>query len=93
MTVSCSSCHTLILTVLGCIFACGDGSDGQLGHGSLDSSHYFQQIEYFSNPNTVNGENGNQEKKQKYPTFISQVLFNLIIVSFLISKRVKNIYD
>lgn len=49
--VACSSCHTLLLTEVGSLWSCGDGSDGQLGHNSLESSNSFQLIEHFNNDN------------------------------------------
>ena len=35
--VSCSSHHTIVCTSLGAVYTCGDGSDGQLGHGEMRS--------------------------------------------------------
>lgn len=46
--MACSSCHTLLLTHLGSVWSCGDGSDGQLGHSSLESLNRFQLIDWFS---------------------------------------------
>jgi Alpha-tubulin suppressor and related RCC1 domain-containing proteins len=46
-SVACSSCHILSLTNLGMVYSCGDGSHGQLGHDSLDSSRHLRPITYF----------------------------------------------
>ena len=49
-TVKCSTCHTLVLSSLGCVYSCGDGSDGQLGlaHGSYESSKFLRPIDWFN---------------------------------------------
>jgi alpha-tubulin suppressor-like RCC1 family protein len=46
-SISCSSCHTLAITNLGSVFSCGDGSDGQLGHNSVDSCRELRRIDWF----------------------------------------------
>jgi regulator of chromosome condensation len=46
--VACAPYHTLILTTFGSVFSCGDGSDGQLGHGSLEAHHDFRRIDSFT---------------------------------------------
>ena len=46
-SISCSSCHTLALTNLGSVFSCGDGSDGQLGHNSVDSCRDLRRVDWF----------------------------------------------
>jgi len=48
ITVQCSTCHVLVLTSIGSLYSCGDGSDGQLGHDSLDSCSYFRHIDWFT---------------------------------------------
>ncbi len=48
-SIACSSCHTLLLTKLGVVYSCGDGSDGQLGHNSLESLRDFEVINFFNN--------------------------------------------
>ena len=54
-SVQCSLCHTLVLTSLGRVYSCGDGSDGQLGHGSLESSHFFRHIDSFRDESSGDG--------------------------------------
>lgn len=51
VSIECSSCHTLLLTKVGSVYSCGDGSDGQLGHNSLESTHTFKPIEWFNTNN------------------------------------------
>ena len=46
--VSCSSHHTIVCTSLGAVYTCGDGSDGQLGHGEMRSSVTFALVEWFA---------------------------------------------
>ena len=46
--VSCSSHHTVLCTSLGAVYTCGDGSDGQLGHGEMRSSVTFALVEWFA---------------------------------------------
>ena len=36
-SISCSEHHTLVASTLGAVYSCGDGSDGQLGHGVMKS--------------------------------------------------------
>lgn len=48
-SIACSSCHTMILTKFGTVYSCGDGSDGQLGHNSLESLSNFQLVDFFNN--------------------------------------------
>jgi len=31
--VACGNNHTLVLTIAGCVWSCGEGSSGRLGHG------------------------------------------------------------
>lgn len=45
--MECSSCHILALTNLGIVYSCGDGSHGQLGHGSLDFCRHLRPITCF----------------------------------------------
>jgi len=49
--VECSSCHTLALTNLGSVYSCGDGSHGQLGHGSLESQRHLRLLTSFIDSN------------------------------------------
>jgi len=46
-SVECSSCHILALTNLGMVYSYGDGSHGQLGHGSLEFCCNLRRIAYF----------------------------------------------
>ena len=52
-TIACSPNHTLLLSSLGIIYSCGDGSDGQLGHGSFDACFNFQPIESLLKSNKI----------------------------------------
>jgi len=42
--VACGNVHTVVLTVSQCVWTCGDGSDGQLGHGSSENLCVFTQV-------------------------------------------------
>ena len=46
--VDCSFCHTLVLTSIGTVYSCGDGSDGQLGHGDLSACSILRHIDWFT---------------------------------------------
>jgi alpha-tubulin suppressor-like RCC1 family protein len=46
--VAASERHTLVLTLLGSVYSCGDGTDGALGHGDLLSLSRFRIIEAFA---------------------------------------------
>ena len=47
-SISCSALHTIISTTLGAVYTCGDGSDGQLGHGVMRSTTSFKLVEWFA---------------------------------------------
>lgn len=47
VSVDCSSCHTIVLTNIGSVYTCGDGSHGQLGHGTLDFSPKLRLVTAF----------------------------------------------
>jgi alpha-tubulin suppressor-like RCC1 family protein len=47
-SISCSALHTVICTTLGAVYTCGDGSDGQLGHGAMRSTVAFTLVQYFA---------------------------------------------
>ena len=51
LSIACSSCHTMLLTKLGTVYSCGDGSDGQLGHNTAQSLSTFRLIDFFNNTN------------------------------------------
>jgi alpha-tubulin suppressor-like RCC1 family protein len=42
--VACSARHTLLLTTLGLVYACGDNTEGALGSGDTDSRHHLQVL-------------------------------------------------
>mmetsp|Transcript_36694 Transcript_36694/g.53646 ORF Transcript_36694/g.53646 Transcript_36694/m.53646 type:complete len:1150 (-) Transcript_36694:377-3826(-) len=46
-SIACSPYHTLVLTSSGAVYSCGEGSDGQLGHGHTFSCQSLQLIEWF----------------------------------------------
>lgn len=46
--VAVSSRHALVLTLLGSVYSCGDGTDGALGHGDLYSTQQFRIIDTFA---------------------------------------------
>ena len=44
-SVSCGHAHALVLSVIGVVFSCGHGSQGQLGHGGLESESSLRMVE------------------------------------------------
>lgn len=48
VSIACSPFHTLVLSSIGFVYSCGDGSNGQLGHSSLLSSNGLKHIEWFA---------------------------------------------
>jgi len=42
--VSCGKHHTMVLTELGCVWTCGDGYKGKLGHGDVTNHCTFVQV-------------------------------------------------
>jgi alpha-tubulin suppressor-like RCC1 family protein len=55
--ISCSSRHTLLLTHFGSVYACGDNTDGALGHGDTMTKASFTLVDYFSSPD-LTGKRG-----------------------------------
>jgi len=44
-SVSCGRSHALVLSVIGVVFSCGLGSQGQLGHGTLEFQSGLRVVE------------------------------------------------
>ncbi|XP_077295793.1 RCC1-like G exchanging factor-like protein [Arctopsyche grandis] len=43
--IECGQDHSMFLTESGKVYACGWGSDGQLGNGNLDSDYHLNQVQ------------------------------------------------